>query len=138
MSATATTGASSPVLAKSRILLVDDEEDIVSVFANGLRKHGFEVDGFSDPRDALHNLQPRRYSLAILDVRMPHMNGYQLASELLKVDPHIKIGFMSAIEPPFAPSAGEEEKPLFYPLFFLKKPISMQKMLDQLRTFFAQ
>ncbi|HZT36015.1 MAG TPA: response regulator, partial [Nitrososphaera sp.] len=74
-SAAATTDASTPVEAKPRILLVDDEKDIVSVFSYGLRKHGLEVDGFSDPREALHILQPLRYSLAILDVRMPHMSG---------------------------------------------------------------
>ena len=42
---------------KPRILLVDDERDIVTVLKASLQRNGFEVDGFSDPNEALANFK---------------------------------------------------------------------------------
>ncbi len=66
----------------TRILLVDNEPDYTSVLSMGLEDEGFKVDAFNDPAVALHNFRPNCYSLGILDINMPKMNGYDLYKEI--------------------------------------------------------
>jgi CheY-like chemotaxis protein len=58
------------------ILLVDNETDNTSVLRICLEDEGFKVDSFNDPILALLNFKPNFYSLSILDINMPNMNGY--------------------------------------------------------------
>jgi DNA-binding response OmpR family regulator len=62
----------------NRILLVDDEPDVIFTFKKGLESHGFVVDAFNDPVLALSNFKPGTYDLLLLDVKMPQMNGFEL------------------------------------------------------------
>jgi DNA-binding response OmpR family regulator len=71
---------------KSRILLVDDEHDNSSIFTIGLRDAGFEVDSYNDPELAISSFKPDYYDLAILDIKMPKMSGYELHDEIKKID----------------------------------------------------
>jgi two-component system, OmpR family, response regulator ChvI len=118
---------------KPRILLVDDERDIVTVLKASLQRNGFEVDGFSDPTEALANFKKDRYDLILLDIKMPKMNGFELSRELTKIDDGARIGFMSAFE------INLDEARVVFPtlkaLFFMRKPISVQKMVEQIRAF---
>lgn len=118
---------------KLRILIVDDEKDIVAVLRRGLERSGFEVDGFIDPKEALANFKKERYDLVILDIKMPNMNGFELSRELAKIDEDARIGFMSAFE------INLDEARVVFPtlkaLFFIRKPISLQKMVQQIGAF---
>jgi len=89
---------SSTIAKESRILLVDDEMDIVKLYKHGLRRGGFEVEAFNDPEMALSHFEPDAYDLAILDIRMPRMNGFELYREIRKRDEEIRICFMTAFE----------------------------------------
>src|SRR5919198_6557421 len=82
------------------ILVVDDELDIVAIFRQALRKHGYTVFGFTDPALALEHFRSNAtdYALVITDVRMPQMNGFELAALVRAVKPTAKIVFMSAFE----------------------------------------
>jgi two-component system catabolic regulation response regulator CreB/two-component system response regulator ChvI len=87
------------IIAKeSRILLVDDEMNIVKLYKHGLRRGGFEVEAFNDPEMALSHFEPDAYDLAILDIRMPKMSGFELCREIRKRDEKIRICFMTAFE----------------------------------------
>ena len=81
---------------KVRVLVVDDEHDIVEILRLGLRKFGFDVDAFVDPRKALEAFKPNHYKAIILDIRMPGMNGIELAKEMQKTRPDIRIMVMTA------------------------------------------
>jgi DNA-binding response OmpR family regulator len=63
---------------KRRLLLVDDEQDITSILCSVLQESGFEVTSFEDPVLALKHFKFRYYDLAILDIKMPDMNGFEL------------------------------------------------------------
>ena len=54
-----------------RILVVDDEPDILLTLEIVLENHGFKIDAFNDPILALRNFNAGSYDLAILDIRMP-------------------------------------------------------------------
>ena len=80
------------------ILLVDNESDNTCVLSMGLEDAGFKVDAFNDPMLALSNFKPNFYSLLILDINMPKMNGYELYKEIRKIDDKIKISILTVSE----------------------------------------
>ena len=82
-----------------RVLLVDDEEDVVEALAVGLRRHGFEVDTQSNPLKAISEFRPRVYGTVILDVRMIQMDGIELYRRMVAVDAQAKYFFLSAHHP---------------------------------------
>jgi DNA-binding response OmpR family regulator len=81
-----------------RILLVDDEPDITLPFRIGLEDNGFEVDAFNDSVMALSNFKDRSYVLALLDIKMPKMNGFELYNELRKINEKLKVCFITAFD----------------------------------------
>ena len=83
---------------KRRVLLVDDENDILLVFKKALEAHGFLVDIFNEPRNALINFKPDYYDVILLDVRMPHINGFDLARAIWQKQPTASICLMTAFE----------------------------------------
>jgi two-component system response regulator ChvI len=81
-----------------RILLVDDEPDITLPFRIGLEDNGFEVDAFNDSVMALSKFKERSYVLALLDIKMPKMNGFELYNELRKINEKLKVCFITAFD----------------------------------------
>ena len=81
-----------------RILLVDDEHDITTVFTLGLEDSGFKVDAFNDPLQALSGFKSGSYDLALIDFKMPNLNGFELYREIRKIDVKIKVCFITAFE----------------------------------------
>jgi two-component system, OmpR family, response regulator ChvI len=82
----------------NRLLLVDDEPDIIFTFKKGLEANGFVVDAFIDPVLALSNFKPGVYGLLLLDVKMPQINGFELYEKIRKIDSKVKACFITAHE----------------------------------------
>lgn len=85
---------------RSKIAIVDDEEDLAQLFTEALRSHGFEVQSFTNPLFALDTitLTHSNYSLVLTDIRMPGLTGIELAENLFRIDNDIKILLMTAID----------------------------------------
>jgi two-component system catabolic regulation response regulator CreB/two-component system response regulator ChvI len=116
---------------KYRVMIVDDEEDITTIFKIGLENNQFIVTAFNDPLEALSRFRPGLYDLLILDVRMPAMNGFQLYSNIRDVDKNVKVCFLTAFE-----DARMELKNSFPFLedvkCYLKKPITVRDLIKRL------
>ncbi|MFL6423014.1 MAG: response regulator transcription factor [Nitrososphaeraceae archaeon] len=80
-----------------RILVVDDEPDILLALKIVLEENGFKTEAFSDPILALRSFIAGSYDLALLDIRMPRITGLGLYKELRKIDNKIRVCFLSAI-----------------------------------------
>lgn len=80
-----------------KILFVDDESDITSTTKRGLENLGHKVDAFIRPSEALTH-DPIGYNIAILDVRMPEMSGFELARKLWRKNEKLQVCFLSAFE----------------------------------------
>jgi DNA-binding response OmpR family regulator len=83
---------------ENKIMLVDDEPDILITFKAALERAGFGLDAYEDPLIALSNFKPSYYDLVLLDIKMSKMNGFELYTEMRKIDEHVKVGFITAGE----------------------------------------
>ena len=83
---------------KKKILIVDDEEDILNTICFRLEAEGFECITSQDGIDALAKARQEKPDLILLDIMLPRMNGYKV-SRLLKFDEkyqHIPILMLTA------------------------------------------
>ena len=116
---------------KGRILVVDDEPDITLTLEAGLKIVGlFDVDTFNDPESVLKSFKPDSYSLVLIDIMMPKMDGFQLYEILKKIDPDIKACFLTASEMYHENRRGLAHCALNNDLF-LQKPISTDDLVKE-------
>ena len=121
---------------KNRVLLVDDEPDVVYLVKRALERNGFEVDGYTDPTLALQNFRVGVYSLLLLDIKMPKMNGVEFFRTVEKEDDKVKVCFFSASE--YVTSNVKDELYNSPDKFlFISKPISIPEMTRQIKQFFG-
>ena len=86
-------------LSKS-VIVIDDEIELSSIFKTFLRKEGYDTISFSDPLIALEYFKDTfdKHSLIIADMRMPGMNGIELAKRIRQLNSKIKIFLMTAFD----------------------------------------
>jgi DNA-binding response OmpR family regulator len=75
---------------KGRILVVDDDETVQRVFRARLTQEGFEVDVASTGKEAIGKSETQLYNIALIDVRLPDMQGTQLLTELRETMPKMR------------------------------------------------
>jgi DNA-binding NtrC family response regulator len=76
---------------KCRVLLVDDERDFLEVLTRRLGKRDVNVEGVSSGEEALQYLQAKPIDVAVLDVKMPGMDGLTALREIKKLNPLIEV-----------------------------------------------
>jgi DNA-binding response OmpR family regulator len=116
---------------KYRVMIVDDEQDITTLFKMGLENNQFIVETFNDSLEALSKFRPGLYDLLILDVRMPGMNGFQLYRNIRDVDNKVKVCFLTAFD------ESRAEFRTSFPFLeevkcYLKKPITVRDLVKRL------
>ncbi|MFZ0554911.1 MAG: response regulator [Nitrososphaeraceae archaeon] len=115
----------------NRTLVVDDEPDLTQVSTLALEYHGFKVDSFNDPREALSKYKPGLYDLVILDIKMPKMDGFELYQEIKKKDNNANVCFLTASEQYYE----EFRKKEYYALdrnLFIRKPIENEELVKEI------
>jgi CheY-like chemotaxis protein len=87
------TAGTENTLSGIRLLMVDDEEVIVSSVRRVLENYGYIVVGAADGKQALRLFQenPSAFDVVISDVAMPGMSGVELAKELLSIRPEVPV-----------------------------------------------
>jgi two-component system OmpR family response regulator len=81
---------------KPKILLCEDDTNLGMVLKNYLELNDFEVTLERDGRLGLAAFQREHVDLCLLDVMMPHMDGFTLAEEIRDVNPDVPLFFISA------------------------------------------
>jgi CheY-like chemotaxis protein len=125
---------------KKRILVIDDEKDNASVFSIALEDTGlYEVNSFTNPITALSSFKPNTYDLAILDIKMPKMNGFELYEKMKNIDDKIKVCFLTA----FGEGYHEDFKRRFQGqradsssatrVHFLRKPLTIDDLVEKVK-----
>lgn len=119
--------------ALARLLVVDDESDIVHVLKNGLVKNRFLVDAFTDSEEALQKFQSNpknNYCLVLSDIRMPGISGIHLARKVKEYSPNVKVILMTAFE------IKDNEFSKVFPSTqvdgFVQKPVHLENLTDKI------
>ncbi len=84
-----------------KIILVDDEHDILFTYESFLKGYDYDIISFTDPFVALNyikDLPNFNDLLVILDIRMENLNGFQLHQQIKAIDPTIKILFITVLD----------------------------------------
>jgi DNA-binding response OmpR family regulator len=115
---------------QKKILVVDDEADLTMLCRLALEYHGFKVNTFNDPQEALSNYKPEYYDLVILDIKMPKMDGFQLYDEIKKKDQKAKVCFLTASELYYQEFRRREYDAIDKNLF-IRKPIENEELLKE-------
>ena len=119
-----------------KILLVDDEPDVIYAIKNILEDNGFQIDSFNDSILALKSYKINFYDLVILDIKMPKMDGFELYIKIREKDPNVKICFLTASEmyyEKFRKTRSEFGK-IIEEECFIQKPIKNEELIRKLNS----
>jgi DNA-binding NtrC family response regulator len=81
---------------KLKILVVDDEAIVRESLGAWFRQDGYLVDTAENAKEALHLCAENKHDIALIDIKMPGMDGLELQSRLAAVDPALTIILMTA------------------------------------------
>ncbi len=114
-----------------RLLLVDDEVEFVVTLAERLSLRGIEADWTDRPEEALNMLREKVYDLAVLDIKMPKVNGISLKRRLHEKQPNMKFIFLTGHGSEESYSAGANEAGADY---YLVKPLQIDDLVKKIRA----
>jgi len=120
-------------LKRKKILIVDDEVDLVEVNESLLTANGYEVITAYDGLEGLKIAREEKPDLIILDLNMPKLDGYQVC-RLIKFDTtlnNIPIIMLTARDKNIDKAQGEEVKVDLY----LTKPYEIEELLQSVKGF---
>ncbi len=123
-----------------RILIVDDDADVTITFKAGIEQTNnnndankrIEVYASNSPVVALSEFKPNFYDLLLVDINLPHMNGFEFCEKILAIDINVKVCFMSSGE------INREALREIYPAIslgcFIRKPVTIDYLLKRIRS----
>ena len=113
---------------KKRILVVDDDADILRVFKKVLEKEGYSVETAETGQDALKKIKKAKFNVYLVDVKLPDMDGTELLLKIPNDPKSIKIvvtGFSSHEVGKKAADYGADD--------FLVKPVKAEELVATVR-----
>ncbi len=105
------------------IAIVDDDPELLNIFSEALKMTGYQdVSSFTDPLLAYKQIQenPHKYSLLIIDDKMPNVNGLLLSTKLLEINPKLNVILLSNLK----------NLKYNYKFNILKKRVSIFRLID--------
>ena len=113
----------------STIALVDDDQNILASLSAALSDEGYAVETYADSAEALEGLGRHRADLAILDIKMPRMDGMELLAELRRRD-SLPVIFLTSkddeVDEIMGLRLGADD--------YIKKPFSQRLLLERIRA----
>jgi two-component system response regulator PilR (NtrC family) len=83
-------------MAGEKILIIDDEKSMCQFLSIMLRKEGYEITAYTDPKRAVQAFRESHFDVVITDIKMPGMDGIEVLTEVKKVDPSVPVIIMTA------------------------------------------
>ena len=122
----------------AKLLIVDDDPDIVQVLKRGLQKNSFLVNAFTNPEEALQSFKSNAeaYCLVLSDVRMPGLSGIQLAKKVKEASPSVKVILMTSFE--IRDSEFSKVFPSTHVDGFVQKPIGIKDLTKKILSVISE
>ena len=112
-----------------KILIVDDDNDIIECFKFIFECEGFKIEGAQSPEEALNKVRVNKYVIAILDYILPDMKGDELAERLLKIDDSLNLIFISG----YTDAEDTISRKGINAYRFFMKPINPDSLIDAIK-----
>jgi two-component system, OmpR family, response regulator len=115
---------------RTKILVVDDEENITDLVATALRYEGFDVAVAADAREAERTVSTFRPDLLILDIMLPDLDGFEVARRLTFAGTRVPVVFLTARD-------ATEDKVRGLTLGgddYVTKPFSLEELIARVRA----
>jgi len=113
-----------------RLLLVDDDHDFVKALTPALERRGVTVSKAYEGHEAMESLRTNEFHVAIVDVKMPGMDGLTLLDRLHEIDPLLEVILLSGHS-----SVGDVRRGLKEGAFdYLTKPQRVEDLFDHIRA----
>ena len=113
-----------------RVLLVDDEVELVSTLAERLSLRGIFADWATSAEEALERLSSSAYDVAVLDVKIPRISGIELKKRMEEKSPGMKFIFITGHGSEADFQAGSAEAG---PDYYLVKPVNIEDLIKKMR-----
>ena len=109
-----------------RILLVDDEEELVSALCERLQMRGYEAEYTLSGADAVRRVRENTYDVAVIDVMMPDMNGLETLVNIKKLRPDVKVILLTGRSDEDDSRAGLKHGAFDY----IIKPVNIARLIE--------
>ena len=112
------------------ILLVDDEQELVSTLAERLSMRGIDADWACSGEEALQKITSQSYDLAVLDVKMPKISGLQVKAKMEMIQPELRYIFMTGhgSEKDFRSGSSDSNT-----ICYLIKPVNIDILIEKIK-----
>jgi DNA-binding NtrC family response regulator len=117
-----------------KILLVDDDQNFLSITKKRLAKRGYTVQTASNGAEALESLRSQNIQVVILDVKMPGMNGFEILMKIKTQFPLVQVIMLTGV--PTVGCASDSLK--IGALNYLIKPVDFEELLRKIEEAYAQ
>ena len=111
------------------VLLVDDEEELVSTLAERLAFRNISADFATNGKTSLLQIKEKKYDIAVLDIKMPGISGLDLAKKIKQIQPDIHIIFCTGhgSVSNFVDGTGQIGKE-----YYLPKPVNINDLISKM------
>ncbi len=113
-----------------RILLIDDDEQVLNSLSGALRLNGFPNRAFSSANDAIEFLKDEVFDVVITDCKMPDTDCYEVVKTIKDIDPSVAVFMMTGYIDEFT----QEKTETSGADGFFKKPLDIQKLLHRIES----
>ncbi|MFP6801543.1 MAG: ATP-binding protein [Pseudomonadales bacterium] len=122
--------------AKENILITEDEEKILSILSTAIRSKGYNVYNASNAEEALEIFSQAKVHIDLLvtDIMMPGLNGKELADHAVKINPNLKVIYISG----YSDNALFKEGIIAPDIVLLRKPFLPGKLINEIREILDQ
>jgi DNA-binding NtrC family response regulator len=116
-------------MSKLKILIVDDEEELVFTLSERLQFRNFDADAAINSGDALRLVHEKKYDVAIIDLKMPVVGGMELMKMIHHISPETKVILMTGHCSEEEGKAGISKGAYDY----LIKPVSINVLIEKIQ-----
>jgi DNA-binding response OmpR family regulator len=113
-----------------KVLLVDDEKELVSTLAERLSLRNIEADWVTTGEEAIKSVELKTYDVAVLDIKMPRIGGIELKKKLEEKNQDLKYIFITGhgSEDDFVTASSETGAG-----YYLVKPVNIDELIRKMK-----